>query len=155
MPYILILLILTLSFTGCEDKEQAKQHDAAIAQQAREALLAELKATQQQKENTHTSHMGIEVHNGIITIDTNKTQAYFSELNAKMASTMKKIHDDLNKGVIDAKEAGIEMNNNHISIDLNKTQNVLQEWIQQMQLLAKEFEMEAKDLDTNQSSQKM
>ena len=151
MQYILIIFLLSLSFTGCEDKE----HDAAIAQQAREALLAELKAAQQQKENTDTSPMGIQVNNGVITIDTNKTKTYFSELNAKMASKMKKIHEDINKGVIDAKEAGIEVNNQHISIDLNKTQNVLQEWMQQMQLLAKEFDKAAKDLDANQTSQKM
>lgn len=152
MQHLLIILLLTLFFTGCEDKEKAKQHDAAVAQKAREDLLAELKAKEEKK--SRSSLLGIETNNGVITIDINKTKSYLNELNAQMTSTMKKIQDDLDKGVIDAKEAGIKMNNQHLSIDLNKTQNALQTWILHMQGFAKEVNAVAKSLEANQTGQK-
>ena len=150
MHYLLIIL-LTLTFTACEDKEKAKQHDAAVAQKAREDLLAELKAKEEEK--SQSSLLGIKTNNGVITIDMNKTKSYLNELNAQMTVKVKKIQDDLNKGVIDAKEAGIEMRNEHLSIDLNKTQNAFQTWILQMQGLAKEVNAIAKSLEANQTDQ--
>ena len=150
MHYLLIIL-LTLTFTACEDKEKAKQHDAAVAQKAREDLLAELKAKEEEK--SQSSLLGIKTNNGVITIDMNKTKSYLNELKAQMTVKLKKIQDDLNKGVIDAKEAGIEMRNEHLSIDLNKTQNAFQTWILQMQGLAKEVNAIAKSLEANQTDQ--
>lgn len=149
--YYLLIILLTLTFTACEDKEKAKQHDAAVAQKAREDLLAELKAKEEEK--SHSSLLGIKTNNGVITIDMNKTKSYLNELNAQMTVKVKKIQDDLNKGVIDAKEAGIEMRNEHLSIDLNKTQNAFQTWILQMQELAKEVNAIAKSLEANQTDQ--
>ena len=152
MYHLLIILLLTLFFTGCEDKEKAKQHDAAVAQKAREDLLAELKAKEEEK--SHSSLLGKETNNGVITIDVNKTKSYLNELNTQMTVKVKKIQDDLNKGVIDAKEAGIEMRNEHLSIDLNKTQNALQSWILEMQGFVKEVNAVVKSLEANQTGQK-
>jgi uncharacterized Zn finger protein len=94
------------------------------------------------------SHMD----DGIITIDTNKTKDFFRDLNQKMAIQIKKISDDLEKGIIENKEAGVEMNEQHIHIDLNKTQNLLQDWGKKMQIFVQEFEEVAQTLETNESN---
>ncbi|GIU01151.1 hypothetical protein TSL6_16570 [Sulfurovum sp. TSL6] len=158
MRHLLIMLTLLLSFAGCEDKEQAA-HDAQIAQHARAELLAELEAEKalkqkesQEKNETKLSKMGVHMDDGIITIDTNKTKDFFRDLNQKMAVHIKKISDDLEKGIIETKEAGVEMNEQHIHIDLNKTQNLLQDWGKKMQIFVQEFEEVAQTLETNESN---
>ncbi len=90
MRYLLISLMLLLSFTGCEDKEQQAKHDAKIAQQARAELLAELEAKKelQDKNTSKLNNMGINMEDGTITIDTNKTKDFFRDLNEKMAVQM-------------------------------------------------------------------
>ncbi len=159
MRYLLMSLILLLSFTGCENNEQQAEHDAKIAQQARTELLAELKAEKareqkesQEKNETKLSKMGVHMDDGIIIIDTNKTKDFFKDLNQKMAVHIKKISDDLEKGIIETKEAGVEMNEQHIHIDLNKTQNLLQEWGKQMQIFVQEFDEVSQRLETNESN---
>ena len=59
---------------------------------------------------------------------------------------------DLEKGIIETKEAGVEMNEQHIHIDLNKTQNLLQEWGKQMQIFVQEFDEVSQRLETNESN---
>jgi uncharacterized lipoprotein YehR (DUF1307 family) len=154
MRYLLISLILLLSFTGCEDKEQQAKHDAKIAQQAREALLAELKAKKdlQDNNNSKLNNMGINMEDGTITIDTNKTKDFFRDLNKKMGEQMKKLSDDLEKGVVETKEAGIEINEQHIHIDLNKTQDLLIDWGKKIQVFVQEFDKMAKTLEINSTN---
>jgi len=145
MRYLLITLLMLLSLTGCEYKDQQSKdqakHDAQIAQQARAELLAEQVAKKarenndtQKKENIKLTKMGIHMKDGTITIDTNKTKDFFNDLGKKMDLQMKKISDDMEKGIIETKKAGIEMNKEHIHIDLNKTQNLLEEWGKKIQL---------------------
>ena len=166
MRYLLISLILLLSFTGCDNKEQnaAQQakHDAKIAQQAKAELRAEIEAEKAQAEKeskeeneTKLTQMGVNMNNGIITIDTNKTKDFFRDLNQKMAAQINKISDDMEKGIIEAKEAGVEMNEQHIHIDLNKTQNLLQDWGKKMQIFVQEIDKMSKTLETNESNTTM
>ncbi|WP_373030033.1 hypothetical protein [Sulfurovum sp.] len=157
MRYLLISLILLLSFTGCEDKEQQAKHDAKIAQQARETLLAELKAKKdlQDKNTSKLNNMGINMEDGTITIDTNKTKDFFRDLNKKMGEQMKKLSDDLEKGVVETKEAGIEINEQHIHIDLNKTQELLIDWGKKIQVFVQEFDEMAKTLEINSTNTTM
>lgn len=166
MRHLLMMLMLLFAFTGCEDREQLAKdqaaHDAQIAQQAREALLAELEAQKaelqkrsQEKNETKLTQMGVHMDDGVITIDTNKTKDFFRDLNEKMAVRIKKISDDLEKGVIETKEAGVEMREQQLHIDLNKTQDFLQEWGRKMQVLMQEFEDMTKSLDTNNTEKGM
>ncbi len=53
--------------------------------------------------------MGIHMGKDSITIDTNKTKAFFNDLSKKLNVQMKKISDDLEKGIIETKEAGVEI----------------------------------------------
>ncbi len=161
MRHLLMSLILLLSFTGCENKEQqAKQqaeHDAKIAQQARAALLAELEAKKDFPDNNASKlhKMGISMEDGTITIDTNKTKDFFREMNKKMGEQMKKLSDDMEKGVVETKEAGIEINEQYIHIDLNKTQDMLINWGKQIQVFVQEFDAMAKTLETNNTNTTM
>jgi len=151
MRNLLIALTILLSFTGCEDKEQQAKHDAKIAQQARAELLAELEAKKdiQDKNSSKLNKMGINIDDGTITIDTNKTKDFFRDLNKKMEVQMKKLSDDLEKGIVETKEAGIEINEQHIHIDLNKTQDLLVDWGKKIQVFMQEFDELAKTLETN------
>lgn len=166
MRHLLIMLLLAFAFTGCEDKEQRAReqaaHDAKIAQQARAELLAELEAEKvalqkkwQDDNATKLTQMGIKMDNGIITIDTNKTKDFLRALNQKMSVQMKKISEDLEKGVIETKEAGIEMKNQYIHIDLNKTQDLLQAWGEKMQNFMQEIDDMSKHVDTNTTEKGM
>jgi len=147
-------LILLLSFTGCEDREQQAAHDAKIAQQARAELLAELKAKKELTDNNASKFhkMGITMENGTIIIDTNKTKKFFRGMNEKMDSQMKKLSDDIEKGVIETKEAGIEINDQYIHIDLNKTQDLMTVWGKQIELFVQEFDEMAKSLEANSTN---
>jgi hypothetical protein len=160
MQHLLISFMLLFSFSGCGDtaKDQAA-HDAKVAQQARAELLAELesekaKARKESQETNETklSRMGVSMDSGIITIDTNKTKDFFRELNQKMALQIKKISDDLEKGIIETKDAGVEVTEQHIHIDLNKTQSLLQDWSKKMQIFVQEFDEMANTLETNSSN---
>ena len=179
MRHLLLTLILLLSFTGCEDKKQLDEeaqakHDAKIAQQTRAEVLAELQAGKLQVENVQKkviqeqalpeekhslehknaqlNQMGIHMEKDSITIDTNKTKEFFNDLSKKLDVQMKKISDDLEKGIIETKDAGIEMNEQHIHIDLNKTQNMLEDWGKKIQVFVQEFEDISKDLENNTSN---
>lgn len=165
MRHLLITLIILLSFTGCEDKAEDHQaaHDNKIAKQAKAELRAEVEAEKAQAEKesqevsqeeneTKLTQMGVNMNDGIITIDTNKTKDFFRDLNQKMAAQINKISDDMEKGIIEAKEAGVEMNEQHIHIDLNKTQNLLQDWGKKMQIFVQEIDKMAKTLESNESN---
>lgn len=162
MKHLLITLILLLTLTGCQDKENdAKKqaaHDAKIAAQARAEVRAEFEAKEAAKKarieaekNTNLNQMGIGMNNGTLTIDTNKTKSFFNALNKKMEQQMKKISDDLQKGIIDAQEEGIQVNDERITIDLNKTKSLLEIWGKKIQVFAKEFDNVAKSLEVNTS----
>ncbi len=158
MQHLLITLLVLLSLTACEDKEQQAKdqaiHDAQVAQQARAELLAQIAAEKeaQKKENTKLNMIGISMNNDTITIDTNKTKDFLNDLNQKMHDQIQKMSDDMEKGIIESKEAGIDINEKHIHIDLNKTQNLLQNWGKRLQVFKEEFDSVTKSLDTNNTN---
>ena len=93
--------------------------------------------------------MGINMEDGTITIDTIKTKDFFRDLNQKMGKQMTKLSDDMQKGIVETKEAGIEINEQHIHIDLNKTQDLLIDWGKKIQVFVQEFDEMAKTLELN------
>lgn len=151
MKQILIAMILLFSLSGCQDaKEKQAQHDAQVAQKAKEELLAELKEEARKKEleakkNSKLSKIGITTEDGKIIIDTNKTKDFFKEMATKMEDKMERLSKDLEKGIIKDKNAGIEVDEAHIHIDLNKTKIFLDTWGKKMQEFVKEFEDIAKE----------
>ena len=165
MRYLLITLTLLFSLNGCQDKkntdEAQAKHDAQIAKQVRAEVLAELETkrkqeTEEQKKiqaqkmaeakpsfdpkNVPLNQIGVHVEKSSITIDTNKTKTFFNDLSNKLETQMQKISDDLEKGIVDAKEAGVEINKEHINIDLNKTQDMLEAWGKKIQVFVNAFD---------------
>ncbi len=125
-----------------------------ITQLARESLLLEQEAQRKiLQQNTPTnnklSDMGLTVDEGIISIDTNKTRDFFKALGDSMNKQIIKVGSDLQKGIINIKNAGIDINNEHINIDLNKTKTLLDTWSAKMQIFVKEFDTEVKKIDNN------
>lgn len=163
------------------NQEEQAQHDAQIAQRVRAEVVAELEAKKLQekvlqaqklpeetlqkthileKEGNQTadtksaklSELGIHIEKDSITIDTNKTKAFFNDLSKKFDVQMKKISDDLEKGIIETKEAGVEINDQHIHIDLNKTQNMLEDWGKKIQIFVEEFDELSNHIDNNNTN---
>ncbi|RLA70161.1 MAG: hypothetical protein DRG09_03910 [Epsilonproteobacteria bacterium] len=99
--------------------------------------------------NAQLNQMGIHMENDSITIDTNKTKEFFNDLSKKLDVQMKKISADLEKGIIDTKEAGVEINEKHIHIDLNKTQNMLEDWGKKIQVFVQEFDEITNNIENN------
>ncbi|MDD2399319.1 MAG: hypothetical protein PHR75_01760 [Sulfurovum sp.] len=160
MKQTMIALSVLLALNGCQgDKEKQAEHDAKVAQEAREQLLKELKAQEEEEEkekNSKLSQIGITVDKGIITVDTNKTKGFFLDLSNKLEDKMKSISEDINRGAVNEKDAGIEINHTHINIDLNKTKSFLENWKEKIQALIKEFDSMTKEIDekTNNEQRK-
>ena len=165
MRYLLIALTLLFSLNGCQDKKNTEEaqakHDAQIAKQVRAEVLAEFETKKKQEaeeekklqtqktaeakpsfdpKNVPLNQMGVHVEESSITIDTNKTKTFLNDLSKKLEMHIKKISDDLEKGIVDAKEAGVEINKEHINIDLNKTQDMLEAWGKKIQVFVDEFD---------------
>jgi hypothetical protein len=163
MKHIFLLGILLLTLTGCQDKakEQAA-HDAAIATKAKAELRAEYEAKEEAKrreakakedslKQSKLNNMGINMQNGTIIIDTNKTKTFFKHLGNKMELQIKKMSEDFQKGAIHTQEAGINIDKEHIDIDLNKTKTLLEIWSKKLQIFVNEFDNVAKNLEMNTS----
>ena len=173
-----LILLLSLAGCQEKEQESSKaqtKHDTKSAEETRaevlaefeaekKAQLAQVKATeakikalkvtqnteiQAQAQKDKLSQMGVNMDNDVITIDTNKTKTFLQDLSKKMEKQMQKISHDLDKGVIEAKEAGVDINNGHINIDLNKTQDLFESWSKKIQVFANEFDDAAKNLDNN------
>ena len=176
MRYLLLLPLLLFTFTACQDKEQAQKElaarDAKIVEQVRselqkefslkekalkkayeekEALLKKLHANSMKNptQNDKLNTMGVHVEEGVISIDTNKTKDFFKTLSSTMNQKMKEVNDDMEKGIIDIKNAGIQINNEHINIDLNKTKELLDLWGAKMKSFVQEIDSLAQEIDTN------
>ncbi len=160
MKQLLIILVLLLSFSGCQDsKEKQAQHDAQVAQQAKTELLAQLKEEEKrkkelasQKENK-LSKIGITTEDGKIIIDTNKTKDFFKDIATKMKNKMEKLSKDIEQGIIKDKNAGIEIDEKHINIDLNKTKTFLENFTKKVQGFVKEFDNIAQEIDKTAKGQ--
>jgi ATP-dependent protease HslVU (ClpYQ) ATPase subunit len=159
MKQFIMALLLLFLFTGCEEKAKDQAaHDAQVAQQAREALLKELKAKEEEKRKAKAaqaaegklSHVGVTTTpDGKIIIDTNKTKSYFQALARKMKEKADQLAKDMQKGVIEEKEAGIEVSEEKIVIDVNKTKGFLEKWAKKMEGFVKEMDEVAKAIETD------
>ena len=156
MKYTLITITLAslLFFSGCQESQ--KEHDAKVAQQAREELLKELKAKEEAQrkqeaeleKQSKLAQMGFhKTTDGKIIIDMNKSKSYFEGLAQKMQTKVEQMQKELESGYIDEKEAGIEVNQTHINIDLNKTKGFLDILGKKMQGYVKEFETVVQELN--------
>jgi outer membrane murein-binding lipoprotein Lpp len=156
MKHLFFIITITslFLFSGCSENQ--KEHDAKVAQQARESLLKELKAKEEAQRKQEAEHdkqsklsrMGFQkTSDGKIIIDMNKTKSYFQMLAQQMQSKVEEMNKELESGTIQEKEAGIEVNQTHINIDLNKTKSFLDNLGKKMQGYVKEFEGMVQELN--------
>ena len=154
---ILLTLTILFSLIACQNETQ-EEHDAKVAEKAKAELRVELKKEADEKakqreiavaKNNSMAHIGITTTNGKLIIDTNKTKAYFDQIASTFKSHADKFVNDMNKGIIDDKEAGIEVNKTNINIDLNKTKSFLEAWGKTIDSYTTEFK---KFTDTIQKS---
>lgn len=133
------------------EAKAAKEKLLQQEQEKKEAFLkAEIlknKAKQQNTKNEKLSKVGITIEENKITIDTNKTKDFFQSIGKKFGEKLKKITQDLEKGMVNEKDAGVKIDETHINIDLNKTKDFLESWGQKMQGFVKEFDTMAKEID--------
>lgn len=173
MQNLLLSLLILLSFNSCDNpqEEQAKR-EAQIAQKVRAEMLAQFEAEKEaqrlayEKEllkareinkttpnppenESKLSMMGINISSEGISIDTNKTKTYIRDVSDNIDKNIKEIGDNLEKGIIQTKDAGIDINEKHIHIDLNKTQNLIEDWGNKVKGFVNQFDEMAKNLDTN------
>ena len=144
---------MILVFNGCESQSE---RDARIAKQAKEELLAELKAKEKaeaqaqkmREANSTLLRMGISKEDGVITIDTNKAKGFFEQMGKQVTREVKKFQEEFDEG----KGAGIEANESEIHIDLHKTEHFLERWGEQMQEFADELDALSEEMDTNKTT---
>jgi flagellar motor protein MotB len=156
MKKALFPLLVTIFLVGCQQKQEDQAaHDAKVAQQAREALLRELKAKEEAERKAQAaegrlSYVGVTTTpDGKIIIDTNKTKSYFETVARKMKEKVDQLAKDIQKGVIEEKEAGIVVSEERIVIDVNKTKGFMEQWAKKMEGFVKEMGQVAKAIETD------
>jgi len=161
MKQLMTAIIVLFFLSGCNQKQKDQAaHDAKVAQQAREELLKELKAQEEAKRKAQQeaqkkdrlSQIGIEtMPDGKIIIDVNRTKNFFQQLTSRIKHKTDTLAKEMERGIIEEKEAGIEINETHIEIDLNKTEHFLEKWSRKMEEFAQEFDKIADQLDQTEN----
>jgi len=130
----------------------AKEKLLKQEQEKKEAFLrSSEKKEKEQKEalkDNKLSNIGITIDKNKITLDTNKTKEFFQNISQIFGNKLKKITQDLEKGILDEKCAGVNIDKTHVNIDFNKTKNFLDAWDRKMQGFVKEFNDISKVIDT-------
>lgn len=177
MRYIFLLLMM-LSITACESKEEIEK--AQEAEAFKQAQLAEVeesinaqkraetivsKTPQLHKESLTISdinstqeenrsiinNLGFSMDDGRLIIDTKKAKAFFTQLADNLKSTDKKLQEG---NLTITKPMGIEVNKTTINIDINKTESYLNILGKKMGQFSQEFESFTKTLQSDNNNTK-
>jgi len=132
------------------ETKEAKEKLLQQEQEKKEAFLktSAQKDKKQELRNNKLSKIGITLDKHKITLDTNQTKEFFRNISQTFGNKVKKITQDLEKGILDEKCAGVNIDKTHVNIDFNKTKNFLDAWGQKMQGFVKEFDDISKVIDT-------
>ena len=88
--------------------------------------------------------MGIEVGNGRIVIDTNRTRSYFEALERQLSRGMDRGVRKAKQHASSVDDIGIHVGKDKVEIDLNKTKNFLKVWGESMKILGEELDRSLK-----------
>jgi len=92
--------------------------------------------------------IGIKVDQNQIIIDTNQTRKFLESLAKRIDRSFKKTAHDLEKNRISKpNDTGIVITQDRIEVDLNKTQKFMEKWIKSMEMIGKQLDSVAKELD--------
>ena len=127
-----------------EETRAVKERLIAVEKAKDEALSESKKwqkmAKKQCAQKDRFSKTGIKIEGNTITIDTNKTKDFFETIGKNFDKKLKKVTQDLDKGVLKKKSAGVDIDNRHINIDLNKTKDFLENWGKKLQDIIQDFD---------------
>ena len=92
-------------------------------------------------------NLGLQITDGRIILDTEKSKIFFESLE-------KKLREGMREGIQKAKERtpresdpGIYIRNDRIEIDVNKTKSFMRDWIETMEIIGKEINRSLRSLD--------
>jgi len=82
----------------------------------------------QEQDNDLFKKLGVDIGDGKINIDMNKTKDFFSSLQSLFEDATENIKKDLSEGKVDMSEnIGIKIDKENINIDLEKTKSFIEE----------------------------
>ena len=124
---ILLFTSLLIFFTACEN-ELINSKTETIENNKKVEALTPKETLKAKTPNDLLKEMGLDLSESKISIDINKTNNFFEQLEIEMHGKVKKIEKQIENAEINfTKNIGIEVSKDKIGIDLNKTRNMLQE----------------------------
>jgi len=91
--------------------------------------------------------MGVEIGDGKLNIDINKTKDFFNALKETFEKTAQNIQKDLSEGKVDmAENVGIKIDKENINIDLEKTKSFIESFGQKIEEFISEIEKSVDDI---------
>ena len=149
MQKLSFMLLSLLVFSGCQAKEEQNtsqsMQDNTSLEEKKITVFSEAK-TQESQQNVMTSQFGVNMQNGTITINTEKTKAFLNDLGSHMENEVERMRQEMQKG--------IEVNKDTINIDLNRTQNLLSTWSAKIDTFVKEFDTLLAPIENNSTKEK-
>ena len=101
----------------------------------------------EQNNNDLFSKMGVDVGEGKLNIDLNKTKDFFNALRETFENTAQNIQKDISEGKVDmAENVGIKIDKENINIDLNQTKNFVESFGKKIEGFLAELEKSVKDI---------
>ncbi len=92
--------------------------------------------------------MGVEVGDGKLNIDINKTKEFFNALKETFEGTAKNIQKDLSEGKVDmAENVGIKIDKENINIDLEKTKSFIEDFGKKIEGFIAEIEKSVENIN--------
>jgi len=133
-----------IALMAAREEAKAANEKLLIQEKAKkEAFIKtqEMKQKQAKKEaqNKKLSQIGISIDDSKISIDTNVTKDFFTNIGKMLETKLQKLSKDIEQGHIDDNNTGVKIDQDHINIDLNKTKDFLENWSKKMQGFVKDF----------------
>ena len=128
-----ILIILLFIFVSCEKSENSLEEKKEKVE--KETVIRELNVTKKEEKDL-LNQLGFEFKDEKIIIDINKTNNFFTQLEAQMRKKAEDIESKIaNADINVSRDMGIKIEGDHVGLDLNRTRNMLQ----QINILMKEI----------------
>ncbi len=83
--------------------------------------------------------MGINIGDGKISIDTNRTKSFLESISKACKSGFNLGIEKASKEMPKEEDLGIKVESEKIEIDLNKTKNFMKKWLKAVEVFAKEL----------------
>lgn len=142
---IFILLFFGILLVGCNNKDDILSNKSPITQTNQSVHVDAVDNT---ANVIHNNNLGISQKNGLITIDTNKTKEFLTNIANKLQTTVIGAKSTIKHNKANSiEEAGISISRDKITIDLNKTKKFINKWGGTMEEILGEFDKTIKEVE--------